>query len=95
MYRIFVCLFELSYSNNQYCYQVPETQIHGFVMIVDWTEFTFKQSTKLSPKMLKMIVEGLQVSFGQLLLDCSLSWVLNLVWSKTIDTLVERDTSRH
>ena len=31
-------------------------------MIVDWTEFSFKQSTKLSPKMLKMIVEGLQVS---------------------------------
>jgi len=43
--------------------EVPETQIHGFVMIVDWTEFTFKQSTKLSPKILKLIVEGLQDCF--------------------------------
>ncbi|XP_037961130.1 clavesin-2-like [Teleopsis dalmanni] len=32
----------------------------GFVVIVDWTNFTFKQSAQLSPKTLKLMIEGLQ-----------------------------------
>jgi hypothetical protein len=38
-----------------------ETQVHGFVIIVDWSQFTFKQSTWIQPKMLKLMIEGLQV----------------------------------
>lgn len=38
-----------------------ETQINGFVIIVDWSQFTFKQSTWLNPKILKLMIEGLQV----------------------------------
>ena len=38
-----------------------ECQINGFVIIVDWSQFTFKQSTWLSPTVLKKMIEGLQV----------------------------------
>ncbi len=38
-----------------------ETQVHGFVIIVDWSQFSFKQSTWINPKILKLIIEGLQV----------------------------------
>ncbi|XP_023223722.1 clavesin-2-like [Centruroides sculpturatus] len=38
-----------------------ETQVNGFVIIVDWTEFSFKQSSHLNPKLLKLIIEGLQI----------------------------------
>lgn len=40
-----------------------ENQANGFVVIVDWTEFSFKQSTKLAPKVLKLMIEGLQDCF--------------------------------
>ncbi|XP_044737901.1 clavesin-2-like [Chrysoperla carnea] len=35
-------------------------QICGFVIIIDWSEFTLKQSANLNPRLLKIIVEGLQ-----------------------------------
>lgn len=37
-----------------------ENQINGFVFIVDWTDFSLRQSTNISPRMLKSMVEGLQ-----------------------------------
>lgn len=40
-----------------------DTQINGLVMIVDWSDFSLKQSSQLSPKLLRLIVEGLQDSF--------------------------------
>lgn len=39
-----------------------QNQALGFVVIVDWTNFTYKQSTYLTPKILKTMIEGLQVS---------------------------------
>ncbi len=38
-----------------------DTQINGFVIIVDWSQFSFKQSTWINPKILKLMIEGLQV----------------------------------
>nr|CAH7733964.1 unnamed protein product [Callosobruchus chinensis] len=38
-------------------------QANGFVIIVDWTEFTFRQSTYLKPWILKLMIEGLQDCF--------------------------------
>lgn len=38
-------------------------QSNGFVILVDWTEFTFRQSTYLKPFMLKLMIEGLQDCF--------------------------------
>nr|XP_023029343.1 clavesin-2-like [Leptinotarsa decemlineata]XP_023029344.1 clavesin-2-like [Leptinotarsa decemlineata] len=38
-------------------------QSNGFVVIVDWTEFTFRQTTNLKPYMLKLMIEGLQDCF--------------------------------
>lgn len=38
-------------------------QARGFVIIVDWTEFTFRQSTNLKPSVLKLMIEGLQDCF--------------------------------
>lgn len=38
-----------------------QNQANGFVAIVDWTNFTMRQSAHLNPKTLKLIIEGLQV----------------------------------
>ena len=38
------------------------TQIHGFLLIIDWSGFTFRQSSLLQPKLLRLIIEGLQVN---------------------------------
>ncbi|XP_044252314.1 clavesin-2-like [Tribolium madens] len=38
-------------------------QARGFVVIVDWTEFSFRQSTNLKPSILKLMIEGLQDCF--------------------------------
>ncbi|KAJ8322286.1 hypothetical protein KUTeg_000757 [Tegillarca granosa] len=38
-------------------------QINGFVIIVDWSQFTFRQSTWLNPKVLKLMIEGFQDCF--------------------------------
>lgn len=39
-----------------------QTQCNGVVLIIDWTNFTFKQSLHLNPKLLKLMIEGLEVS---------------------------------
>ncbi|XP_077365313.1 clavesin-1-like isoform X2 [Festucalex cinctus] len=41
----------------------PELQINGFVLIIDWSNFSFKQASKLTPNILKLAIEGLQDSF--------------------------------
>nr|XP_023684338.1 clavesin-1-like [Paramormyrops kingsleyae]XP_023684339.1 clavesin-1-like [Paramormyrops kingsleyae] len=41
----------------------PELQINGFILIIDWSNFTYKQGSKLTPAILKLAVEGLQDSF--------------------------------
>ncbi|XP_026218106.1 clavesin-1-like [Anabas testudineus] len=41
----------------------PELQINGFILIVDWSNFSFKQASKLTPNILKLAIEGLQDSF--------------------------------
>lgn len=40
-----------------------ENQINGFVFIVDWTDFSLRQSANISPSMLKSMIEGLQDCF--------------------------------
>ncbi|GBP16691.1 Clavesin-2 [Eumeta japonica] len=37
-----------------------QNQANGYVVVVDWTEFTFKQSRNLQPKTLKLMIDGLQ-----------------------------------
>ncbi|XP_041982181.1 clavesin-2-like [Aricia agestis] len=37
-----------------------QNQSNGYVIIVDWTEFTFKQSCSLQAKVLKMMIDCLQ-----------------------------------
>ncbi|XP_043530996.1 clavesin-2 [Chiloscyllium plagiosum] len=41
----------------------PELQVNGFILIIDWSNFTFKQASKLTPSMLRLAIEGLQDSF--------------------------------
>lgn len=41
----------------------PQNQINGFVFVVDWTDFSLRQSTNLSPRILKSMIEGLQDCF--------------------------------
>lgn len=40
-----------------------QNQANGFVIVVDWTEFTFKQTSNMNPKLLKLMIEGLQDCF--------------------------------
>ncbi|XP_001651322.2 clavesin-2 [Aedes aegypti] len=40
-----------------------QNQANGFIAIVDWTNFTFRQSSNLNPKVLKLMIEGLQDCF--------------------------------
>ncbi|CAF93279.1 unnamed protein product, partial [Tetraodon nigroviridis] len=40
----------------------PELQVNGFILIIDWSNFTFKQASKLTPSMLRLAIEGLQHS---------------------------------
>lgn len=42
----------------------PELQVNGFVLVIDWSNFTFKQASKLTPSMLRLAIEGLQVGRG-------------------------------
>lgn len=41
-----------------------ELQINGFILIIDWSNFSFKQASKLTPSILKLAIEGLQVGRG-------------------------------
>lgn len=39
---------------------VIQNQANGYVIIIDWSEFTFKQSCSLQAKTLKLMIDGLQ-----------------------------------
>lgn len=39
-----------------------QNQANGFILIVDWTNFTYKQTGSLQLKVIKMMIEGFQVS---------------------------------
>ncbi|XP_068199616.1 clavesin-1-like [Antennarius striatus] len=41
----------------------PELQINGFLLIIDWSDFSFKQASRLTPNILRLAIEGLQDSF--------------------------------
>ncbi|KAG5684846.1 hypothetical protein PVAND_014057 [Polypedilum vanderplanki] len=56
VYRAMLLTLEKLIENKQ-------NQANGFVAIVDWTNFTLKQSAHLNPKILKLMIEGLQDSF--------------------------------
>lgn len=49
----------------------PELQINGFILIIDWSDFSFKQASKLTPSILKLAIEGLQVGHSGLFLEQS------------------------
>lgn len=51
-------MYSLEYLLND-----VHNQSNGFVVIVDWTEFTFKKTSNLSPGVLKLMIEGLQNCF--------------------------------
>jgi CRAL/TRIO domain/CRAL/TRIO, N-terminal domain len=54
IYRAMLLTLEKLLENKQ-------NQANGFVAIVDWTNFTLRQSAHLNPKILKLMIEGLQV----------------------------------
>lgn len=39
-------------------------QVHGVVAILDWSNFPARLTTSLSPKMLRLMLDGLQVSYN-------------------------------
>lgn len=47
----------------EYLTKERQNQANGFVIVVDWTEFSFRQTTNLTPKFLKLMIEGLQDCF--------------------------------
>lgn len=40
-----------------------KNQRFGFVFVVDWTNFTFRDYVDISPKILKLLIDGFQDSF--------------------------------
>ena len=36
-------------------------QVNGVVLVIDWSQFTFRQSTWIHPHTLKLMIQGLQV----------------------------------
>lgn len=54
IYRAFLLTLDTLLEETQ-------NQALGFVVIVDWTNFSYQQSTHLNPAILKSIIEGLQV----------------------------------
>ncbi|XP_077989662.1 clavesin-2-like [Glandiceps talaboti] len=59
----YVQIFRALLLSLEYLIQEEETQIHGFVIIVDWTAFSFKQASRLSLGLMKLTIEGLQDCF--------------------------------
>ncbi|KAF7265727.1 clavesin-1-like isoform X2 [Rhynchophorus ferrugineus] len=51
-------LFSLEQLTND-----MHNQANGFVVIVDWTEFTYRQTSCLKPSILRVMIEGLQDCF--------------------------------
>ncbi|XP_022900407.1 clavesin-1-like [Onthophagus taurus] len=47
----------------EFLIQNIHNQANGFVILVDWTEFSFRQTTHLKPAILKTMIEGLQDCF--------------------------------
>ena len=47
----------------EYLLAEQSNQLFGFVFVVDWTNFTLRDYLDLSPKMLKLFVDGFQDSF--------------------------------
>ncbi|XP_049856035.1 clavesin-2-like [Schistocerca gregaria] len=43
--------------------ELPRNQVSGFIFIVDWSGFSFSQSSKLNPRVLKLMINGLQDCF--------------------------------
>lgn len=41
-----------------------KVQINGLVMLLDWTKFTFKQSTGIHPRVMRLMVHALHVRFS-------------------------------
>ncbi|XP_017786507.1 PREDICTED: clavesin-2-like [Nicrophorus vespilloides] len=56
VYRALLYTLEVLINETQY-------QAKGFVVLVDWTEFSFRQTTNLKPSVLKLMIEGLQDCF--------------------------------
>lgn len=56
VYRAFLLSLEKLLEDKQ-------NQSQGFIVIVDWTNFTLRQSSHLTPKTLKLMIEGLQDCF--------------------------------
>jgi len=71
----------------------PELQVNGFVLIIDWSNFTFKQASKLTPSMLRLAIEGLQVR----VYHCYcffVSYMLFALYVRILDNLWNNKTSK-
>ncbi|XP_028296478.1 clavesin-2 isoform X1 [Gouania willdenowi] len=62
-YNCFVDILRAILLSLESMIEEAELQVNGFVLIIDWSNFTFKQASKLTPSMLRLAIEGLQDSF--------------------------------
>lgn len=56
IYRAFLLTLDALLEDTQ-------NQVLGFVIIVDWTNFSYKHSMHITPNGLKLIIDGLQVKY--------------------------------
>lgn len=59
----FETLYRSLVLSLEYLLCEESNQLFGFVFVVDWTGFTLRDYIDISPKMLKMLVDGFQDSF--------------------------------
>ncbi|KAK7593083.1 hypothetical protein V9T40_007835 [Parthenolecanium corni] len=59
----FETLYRSLVLSLEYLLSEETNQLFGFVFVVDWTGFTLRDYIDISPKMLKMLVDGFQDSF--------------------------------
>lgn len=74
-----------------------QNQANGLVVIVDWTNFTFRQSSQLNPKVLKLMIEGLDECYParfKAIHFVGQSWLVEVAMTLIKSTLKEKTRKR-
>ncbi|XP_066992577.2 clavesin-2 isoform X2 [Anabrus simplex] len=58
-----VTIYRALLLSLEHLVEKPRNQVNGFVVVVDWSEFSFRQSSNLNPRILRLMIEGLQDCF--------------------------------
>lgn len=73
-----------------------QNQANGFVIIVDWTNFTYKQTSNLQLKVLKLMIEGLQVSSANIqFIACNFTYIFSFFFFVNFRTVFQPNLKKY